>query len=386
MTATTGPRNRILDRIGAAARRRRLEGLDRIDAGPCGLDLASNDYLGLAGHPRVRAAARVAVERFGTSARASRLVTGTTAAHREAEAALADLTGRDTALVFSSGYTANLAVLTALSGPDCLIVSDAHNHASLIDACRLSRAEVMRTPHNDAHAVEEALRERRSPEAIVVVESVYSVLGDAPDLRRLLDLCATYDALLVVDEAHGLGVVGDGRGAAAALSDHRDRLVLTATLSKSLGSQGGAVLGPAAVRDALVNTARTFIFDTGLAPAAAAAATAAVRLIAAGEAPVAQLADNRRALSAVLGIDEPAGAVASLTMPSAQAAVAARDELSGLGYGVGCFRPPSVPDGVSRLRITCRGDLSTEAVTEAAAVIRTVANRASANDAGAGRE
>ncbi|MCM1012257.1 aminotransferase class I/II-fold pyridoxal phosphate-dependent enzyme [Brevibacterium sp. XM4083] len=372
MTAPVREANRILDRLDAEARARAEAGLDRADAGAHGLDLASNDYLGLANHPRVIAAGREAIARWGTSARASRLVTGTTPAHHEAEAALSALTGRDTALVFSSGYTANLAVLTALSGPDCLIVSDAHNHASLIDACRLSKAEVVRTPHGDATAVEEALRQRTRPEAIVVVESVYSVLGDAPDLAGLLELCARFDALLVIDEAHGIGVVGGGAGAAAALEDHRDRVVVTATLSKALGAQGGAVLGPAAVREALVNTARTFIFDTGLAPAAAAAATAAIRLIAAGEAPVAQLAANRRALTTSLGIAEPAGAVASVPMSSARAAVAARDALRERGLTVGCFRPPSVPDGVSRLRITCRGDLTPSAVDTAAAAIGAV--------------
>ena len=256
MTAPVREANRILDRLGAEARARAEAGLDRVDAGPHGLDLASNDYLGLANHPSVIAAGCEAIARWGTSARASRLVTGTTPAHHEAEAALSALTGRDTALVFSSGYAANLAVLTALTGPDCLIVSDAHNHASLIDACRLSKAEVVRTPHGDATAVEEALRQRTQPEAIVVVESVYSVLGDAPDLARLLELCARFDALLVIDEAHGIGVVGGGAGAAAALVDHRDRVVVTATLSKSLGAQGGAVLGPAAVRDEFVIVSR----------------------------------------------------------------------------------------------------------------------------------
>ncbi|WP_453983966.1 8-amino-7-oxononanoate synthase [Brevibacterium casei] len=369
MTTHVSTRNRILDRLGEQAAERLTDGLRRTDAGARGLDLASNDYLGLAGHPRVRAAAVQAIERYGTSARASRLVTGTTPAHRDVEAALADLTGRESGLVFSSGYTANLAAVTALSGPDCLIVSDAHNHASLIDACRLSRAAVHRTPHLSLEAIEQALAARSHAEAIVLVESVYSVLGDAADLPALLDLCVAYDALLIIDEAHGLGVVGHGRGAAAALTEHSDRVVVTATLSKALGSQGGAVLGPVAVREALVNTARTFIFDTGLAPAAAAAANASVDLIAAGEAPVSRIADNRRSLTAALGIAEPAGAVVSVPMPSAEAAVTARDTLAVNGFTVGCFRPPSVPDGVSRLRVTCRGDLRTEEVLEAAAAI-----------------
>ena len=376
-TGTAPSDNRILDRLREQSAQRHAQGLDRVDAGPRGLDLASNDYLGLADHPRVRAAAHEAITALGTSARASRLVTGTTQAHRDAEAALAELTGRESGLVLSSGYAANLAAVTALSGPDCLIVSDAHNHASLIDACRLSRASVQRTPHLDLAATERALAERNCSEAIVLVESVYSVLGDTPDLPALLELCRTHDALLIIDEAHGLGVVGEGRGASRSLGED-DRVIVTATLSKALGSQGGAVLGPATMRDALVNTARTFIFDTGLAPAAAAAATAALRLIAAGEAPVEGLAENRRRLTAALGIAEPVGAVASLPMPSASTAVAARDEIARRDVSVGCFRPPSVPDGISRLRITCRGDLSTEQIDDAAALIRTVADAAAA--------
>ncbi|MDQ4117136.1 MAG: aminotransferase class I/II-fold pyridoxal phosphate-dependent enzyme, partial [Actinomycetota bacterium] len=232
------------------------------------LDLASNDYLGLADDPRLRAAATDAVERYGTGARASRVVTGTSAAHDDLERALTALTGQPACLAFSSGYTANIGLLTALGDRDTLIVSDAHIHASLIDGARLSRSPVAICPHADLDALAHLLRTREQRRAIVVVESIYSVLGDAADLPRIAALCAEHDALLVVDEAHGIGVRGDGRGAvhAAGLAG-AGHVVLTATLSKALGAQGGAVLGSPLLREHLVNTARTFVFDTALAPA-----------------------------------------------------------------------------------------------------------------------
>ncbi|HEY6493241.1 MAG TPA: aminotransferase class I/II-fold pyridoxal phosphate-dependent enzyme, partial [Trebonia sp.] len=237
------------------------------------LDLASNDYLGLADDPRLRAAAAAATGTFGTGAGASRVVTGTTDAHAEAEHELAALTGQPSCLVFSSGYTANIGILTALGDPGTLLVSDAHVHASLVDGARLSRSPVEICPHRDLYALDRLLRTRAQPRAIVVIESIYSVLGDAADIARTAAICATHGALLIVDEAHGIGVAGSGRGAvhAAGLAG-AGHVVITATLSKALGAQGGAVLGPAILREHLVSAARTFLFDTALAPAAAAAA------------------------------------------------------------------------------------------------------------------
>ncbi|MEU3573959.1 aminotransferase class I/II-fold pyridoxal phosphate-dependent enzyme, partial [Kitasatospora sp. NPDC036755] len=241
------------------------------------LDLAGNDYLGLTRHPVVTRAAADAALRWGGGSTGSRLVTGTTALHTELEAELAEFCGVEAALVFSSGYTANLAALTALTDPDTLIVSDAYNHASLIDGCRLSRADVHRAPHSAPAAVAEALAGRAQPRALVVTDSVFSVDGDAAPLPALAEAARAHGAALLVDDAHGLGVLGPGGTgalAAAGLAGQPD-VVATATLSKSLGSQGGAVLGPRRVIRHLTETARTFIFDTGLAPAAAGAALAA---------------------------------------------------------------------------------------------------------------
>ncbi|MDN5634253.1 aminotransferase class I/II-fold pyridoxal phosphate-dependent enzyme [Brevibacterium sandarakinum] len=366
--------NAIASRMTVAAERRRAADMDRNDPVLNGLDLASNDYLGLSQHPVVRAAAIEAIEDYGTSARASRLVTGTTRAHHLLEAALTERLRHPACVTFSSGYLANIAAVTTLAGPDTLIVSDAHNHASLIDACRLTKASITVVAHNDPSAVETALADRAQAEALVIVESVYSVLGDAADLPRLLQLCERYDAILLADEAHGIGVAGIdehcGMGAAAGLSEHRERLVVTATLSKALGSQGGALLGSELIRDAAVNTARSFIFDTGLAPANAAAAHAALGLITSDR--VASMAGARNALATALEVPIPAGAVLSVPMPTPESGVRARALLRQEGILVGCFRPPSVPDGITRVRPTARAGLSPDELAHACERIRAI--------------
>ena len=276
-----------LDWIRAAAATRNDAGLTRrlttTKVGD-GLDLAGNDYLGLRTHPAVVAGAVAAAETYGAGAGASRLVTGTLDIHNELEAALTALTGAPAALVLSSGYSANLAVLTTLADAGTLIVSDEHAHASLIDGCRLSRAAVSVSRHNDLEHVAELLSRRDSPRAVVVAESLYSVLGDAAPVADLVALTADVGALLILDEAHALGVLGPGGGGlvpavGAAGAEH---VVVTATLSKSLAAQGGAVLASPDVREHLVNTARPFIYDTGLAPASAGAALAALQVLARG--------------------------------------------------------------------------------------------------------
>ncbi|GAB2732446.1 8-amino-7-oxononanoate synthase [Arthrobacter bambusae] len=365
--------------------------------GDSGVDLASNDYLGLATDPRLAEAAREAIGRWGTGATSSRLVAGTTALHLELESELASLTGMESALVFSSGYLANLGVTTALGGPGTLIVADEHCHASLIDGFRLSRSRVETVPHNDLGATEHHLRRRTEPRALIAMESIYSVFGDAAPLPRLLALAEQHDAMLLVDEAHSLGVAGrgafEGHGSVAGtdLSGHPN-VVLTVTLSKSLGSQGGAVLGSALLREHLVNRARSFIFDTGLAPSSAAAALAAVGIIrtepwraaavhrnaaslTAGLAPALPAPTLQRPGAAVGAVGAPiqtAGAVQSVPMPSAAAALAASQTAHVAGVRVGCFRPPSVPDGVSRLRLTARATLTPDDIDYACATLRRI--------------
>ncbi|MFD5627304.1 8-amino-7-oxononanoate synthase [Streptomyces sp. NPDC127072] len=339
------------------------------------LDLASNDYLGLARHPEVTEAAAAAARTWGGGATGSRLVTGSTELHAELEGELADFCGFESALVFSSGYAANLAALTALAPHGSLIVSDTGNHASLIDGCRLARGTTQVVAHTDADAVRKALGTHGGP-AVAVSDTVFSVDGDAAPLAELAAACREFGAGLIVDDAHGLGVLGDGgRGApqAAGLAGAPD-VVVTLTLSKSLGSQGGAVLGPAPVIDHLVNAARTFIFDTGLAPAAAGAALAALRLL--RREP--QRAARARAVATALhggltaeGLEavRPDAAVVSVRAPSPERAVRWAADCREAGLAVGCFRPPSVPDGVSRLRLTARADLTDAQIEHAVRVI-----------------
>ena len=335
------------------------------------VDLAGNDYLGLSRHPAVRERAAEAARTWGAGAGASRLVTGTLGLHVELETALAGFLGQPAALVTSTGYHANLAAVTALADRDCLIVSDSHVHASLVDAARLSRAEVTITPHNDVCAVSTALAQAGGRRAMVLVESVYSVLGDAASLLELAGVCASYGALLIVDEAHGLGVAGvGGHGLVRELGlAGQDHVVVTATLSKSLGAQGGAVLGSTAVIDHLVNRARPFIYDTGLAPAAAGGALAALELLMTRPELPALVHTRATALAGALGVSAPEGGVLSVPMPSPQVAVAAQAAALEDGVRVGCFRPPSVPDGISRLRVTTSAGIPDAEWARAAAVL-----------------
>jgi 8-amino-7-oxononanoate synthase len=323
------------------------------------IDLAGNDYLGLARHPAVVTAAISALHEYGLGATGSRLVRGSTDAHDRLEADLADWLGAGTALVYSSGYLANLGAVRALSGPNTLLVSDAHNHASLVDGCRLSRAgRTVVTPHADVAAVRAALAGAAGP-AVVVTESVYSVDGDLGPLADLHAACREHGAVLLVDDAHAVGVLGPagaGAVAAAGLSGEPD-VVVTATLSKAFGAAGGVVAGPSPLRRHLVDTGRTFIYDTALPPAVAAGAAAALRVLRDGDALRAELANRARWATERLRaagheVTTPAAGVLSMTAPGAERAVAWATSCRENGVAVGCFRPPSTPDNRSRLRLT----------------------------------
>ncbi|MEO3824885.1 aminotransferase class I/II-fold pyridoxal phosphate-dependent enzyme [Actinomadura sp. B10D3] len=381
MTAGADPLARLRDaaaRRAGAGLRRTLRPRPR----PDGLtDLASNDYLGLAGDRRLAEGAVAAARAWGTGSTGSRLVTGTTELHAELDRRLAAFTGSAAGLVFSSGFLANLGAVTALAGPGTLVVSDQVNHASIVDACRLSRARVAIVPHRDTAAVEQALAEREEDDALVVTDAVFSVDGDLAPLAALHAAVRAHGALLVIDEAHALGVVGDGgRGAAhaAGLAGEPD-VVLTLTLSKSLGSQGGAVLGAPEVIDTLVDTGRSFIFDTGLNPPAAGAALAALDVLEAepglpGRARerAARLAD----LAAGSGLEttDPAAAVVPVFLGEPHAAVRAAAICAEHGLRVGCFRPPSVPKGRACLRLTARATLDEADLTRLRTALADVAS------------
>ncbi|MFG2059846.1 8-amino-7-oxononanoate synthase [Micromonospora sp. NPDC048871] len=329
------------------------------------VDLAGNDYLGLSGHPEVIAAATRALSRYGLGATGSRLVRGSTEAHHALEDSLAGWLGTDRALVFSSGYLANLGAVRALVRPRTLLISDAHNHASLIDGCRVSGAETVVTPHADVAAVATALAAAPGRPAVVITESIFSVDGDLAPLVDLHRVAREHGALLLVDDAHALGVTGPagaGAVAAAGLAGEPD-VVITATLSKALAGAGGVVAGPAEFVRHLVETARTFIYDTALPPAVAAGVHAAVELARTGEERRVLLAERAalavgRLRAAGLEVSTPDAAVVSVTAPGPEAATAWAAACRERGVAVGCFRPPSTPDSRSRLRLTIGAGVS----------------------------
>ena len=292
----------------------------------------------------------------------------------------ASLAGAPQALAFSSGYLANLGAIAVLGGPDVLVVSDTANHASIVDACRLARSRVTVVAHRDVGAVERALAGRPEEYAVVVTDALFAVEGDLAPLPDLHDVARAYGALLVVDEAHALGVVGDrGRGAvyAAGLAGEPD-VVRTMAFSQSLGSQGGAVLGAPEIIRELIDHGRPFVFDAGLAPASAAATLTALRilsstpeLVAAVRARASELAWAAR--SAGLPVTRPDGAVLSVPIGDPHAALHAQAVCAEYGLKVGCVRPPSVADGRSCLRLSARADLSDAEVALTARAFTAVA-------------
>ena len=340
------------------------------------LDLASNDYLGLSQHPDVIEGGVDALRTWGAGATGSRLVTGNTLLHEEFESALAEFVGAAAGLVFSSGYTANLGAVVGLSGAGSLLVSDAYSHASLVDACRLSRARVVVTPHRDVDAVDAALASRDEERAVVITESVFSADGALAPVRQLHEVCRRHRALLIVDEAHGLGVRGaGGRGLLHELGlAGAPDVVMTTTLSKALGSQGGAVLASAAVRDHLIDAARPFIFDTGLAPAAVGAALAALRVLTrTSRGGPRRWCGKRATLAQICDVSEvPQSAVVSVILGAPEVALAAATACLDAGVRVGCFRPPTVPAGTSRLRLTARASLDADDLELARTVLSDV--------------
>lgn len=367
-----------LDWLDEAAAVRRATGLRRAlrprSAAESVVDLASNDYLGLARDPRVIEGAVDAARTWGAGSTGSRLVTGSTELHAQLEDELAVFCGAAAALVFSSGYTANLGVVTALSGPGALVVSDAASHASLVDACRLSRARVVVTPPADVAAVNAALATRSEPRALVITDSVCGINGDLAPLAELHRVCRDNGAALLADEAHGFGVRGPGgRGllAECGLAGEPD-VVAMVSLSKSLGGQGGAILGSRSVVDHLVDSARSFIFDTGLAPPAAGGALAALRVLRAEPELPGRVLEVAAVIAAAAGAPRPTSGVVSLILGEPARAVEAAADCLRHGVRVGCFRPPSVPAGTSRLRLTAHAGLTETDLEQVSQVLAAV--------------
>jgi 8-amino-7-oxononanoate synthase len=331
------------------------------------LNLCSNDYLGYASEPWPEGLAG------SSGAGASRLVSGNADAHEAAESALASWLGTETALLFSSGYAANVGLMSALARRGDVVVSDALNHASIIDGCRLSGAEVRVVPHLDLAAMEAALAGAHGARRRwVVTESYFSMDGDSPDLVGLRAICDRHDAALILDEAHVLGVLGPrGRGLAAESGIAPD--VLVGTAGKSLGLHGAFVAGSAELKLWLWNRARSFVFSTGVSPILAAALTHRVALVAADDAGRRHLEARGAQLRAGLatlgvpGLLGGRGPVLPWVIGDSDAAVARSRRLRERGILVQAIRPPTVPGGTARLRITVHARLSAEDIERALA-------------------
>jgi 8-amino-7-oxononanoate synthase len=319
--------------------------------------LSSNNYLGLADHPDVREAAAEAAMRWGVGAGASRLVSGTMTIHRRLEERLAAFKRREAALLLGSGFLANAGVIAALARPGDVVFSDALNHASIIDGCRLSRAEVFVYDHCDMEHLEWGLAEADGRGALIVTDSVFSMDGDVAPLEQIVELAQHYGVRTLVDEAHATGTLGPGgRGALAerGLEDQVD--VIVGTLGKALGSYGAFAACDRTMARYLTNSVRTFIFSTALPPPAVAGALAALTILEERPRLVDRLAANTRALRSELGREDlpvdPAGTqIVPLIVGDAALAVRICEGALGQGVFAQAIRPPTVPAGTSRLRL-----------------------------------
>jgi len=362
--------SRVVEPLGGA--RVRIDGREAIA-------LCSNDYLDLARDPRLAAAARREIETSGVGAGAARLVTVTRPAHARLEDAVVRLTGAEAALTFSSGFAANLAVLGALLGREDVVVCDGRNHASLVDGARLCGATKRVVPHRDVAAVRDALRDAgRFRRAAVVTEGLFSMDGDVAPLADLLDVARAAGAFLVVDDAHGFGVLGaDGRGATEDLGAAAD-VVRVGTFGKAFGAAGAFVAASRDVVDLVRHEGRAFVFSTATPPSIAAAATEGLRTAAAEPerrrrclALAARLRESLRGR----GIEVPSGfgPIVPLVVGDARRAVAASERLlAEFGVLVAAIRPPTVPEGTSRLRVSVSSALADEDVDRAADALAAV--------------
>ncbi|WP_241758470.1 8-amino-7-oxononanoate synthase [Myxococcus landrumensis] len=319
------------------------------------VNFSSNDYLGLAASPSVRAAAIAAVERHGVGTGASRLVMGDTSAHHRLEARLMAFERAEAVLLFNSGYAANTGILPALVGSGDAVFSDALNHASLVDGCRLSRARVVVYPHADVDALAKALAETPGRRKLVVTDTVFSMDGDVAPLRDIVDVCRAHGAALMVDEAHATGVLGArGAGLCEELGLEGQVDLRMGTLSKALGGQGAYVATSRVVADLLISRARPFIFSTALPAALCAAAEAAVDAVETDSDLRPRLWRNIRRFSdglRAMGLRaEPRSAVFPVVLGEPERALDAARRLREAGVLVKAIRPPTVPEGTSRLR------------------------------------
>jgi len=316
----------------------------------------TNDYLGLSRHPRVVEAAQKALKQYGVGAGAARLISGTTEAHNTLEKKLARIKGKESALVFAAGFLANLGILTAFADEQDVIIMDKLCHASLVDGARLSKAELRVFPHKNYEKCEELLRQYPGQRKILVTESVFSMDGDLADLKALIRLKKKYGALLVVDDAHGTGVLGaHGRGATEGFSKEID--IIMGTLSKAIGGLGGFAAADKTLIDQLINFARPFIFATALPPVLCAAAQEALDVIEKESGLRKKLWDNiakaHHGLTRLgFSMTNPESAILPVILGDEKKAVEASKKLLERGLFIPAVRFPTVPKGKARLRVT----------------------------------
>jgi glycine C-acetyltransferase/8-amino-7-oxononanoate synthase len=336
--------------------------------------LCSNNYLGLADHPRVREAAAEAAMRYGAGSGASRLVSGNMTIHRRLEEALAQFKGSESCLVFGSGYLANMGIVSALAREGDVVFSDALNHASIVDGCRLSRAETFVYDHCDIDHLRWGLQQAEGRGSLIVTDGIFSMDGDVAPLEQIVELAQRYDARVMVDDAHGLGALGPGgRGSVAAAGLEGEVDVLVGTLGKSLGSYGAYACCDASLAKLLINTARSLIFSTALPPPAVAAAMAALELVREQPRRVEKLQRNAEVLREGLaseGLPVPGSSqIMPLVVGDPGDAVEASERALERGVFAQAIRPPTVPPGSSRLRLTVMASHTKSELREAARVL-----------------
>lgn len=343
------------------------------------INFAANDYLGLANHPRLVETARDAASRWGVGAGASHLVSGHMEPHAAMEAALAHFVGMPRALAFNTGYMANLGLVTALAGRGDAVFADKLNHASLIDAQQLSRAEVKRYPHSDTDALARLLDTTPARHRFIITDAVFSMDGDIAPLPRLLELAHRHDALLLVDDAHGFGVLGEcGRGSLSHFGLDDPRIVYMGTLGKAAGVHGAFVAGHATLIEWLLQTARSGIFTTAAPPLLAACVSESVKLIAAGEHLRATLRGHVARLTAGLAgtrwqLLPSQTAIQPIVVGDNAEALRVAEALWARGIWAPAIRPPTVPAGTARLRISLSAGHTTDHVEALLAALRELA-------------
>jgi len=340
--------------------------------------LCSNNYLGLATHPAVRAAASRAAVEYGAGAGASRLISGSMRLHETLEEQLAHFKGTEAALLFNSGYHANVGAITTLVGAEDVVFSDALNHASIIDGCRLSRARVCVYAHNDVEALDDLLRRTPGRRRLVVTESIFSMDGDTAPLAEICEIAERHGAMVMIDEAHATGAVGPcGAGVVAAAGVQPRVTLQMGTLGKALGTFGAFVAGRRAVIDLLVNTARSFIYTTALPPTVVAAASAAVQIVISNPSLQRRLADNaarlRRGLQQIgLRLPEQSAHIIPVMIGDAATTMRMSERLLAEGVFVQGIRPPTVPPDTGRLRITVMSTHTSDDLSFALSAFRRV--------------